>query len=627
MTAPTLSVRARQVEDHQRQLSGRTVLRAMVRWGWQAAPRQFVLSLVLFFASTICLMFFPVGLAIIVDAAIGRHAGQIGYGVAVLALSFTLNWLLTMRVITEGTALCDRTTMHVTAHIAALVNGAPGVEHFERPEYLNELDMIEQNRLQFGIWPRHALYVIQLAMYTVGVIVVLAVIYPPLALLPLCIIAPVVGERVALRMRERADRELAADRRFAARMFTVVTSESSARELRLFGAVGAMRDRHRRVVREIRRRSDGAALRGGALQLTGWLVFAAGFMAAVVLIVHRASRGEATLGQVVLVATLVLRAQTLIIPAAQGVERLLSAGRTARRILWLEEYARAGSGPRIPEAAGVCRTPTEDWPAARVPERLERGITLRGVRFGYAGSTAPVLDGVDLHLRAGSAVALIGENGAGKSTLIKLLTGMYEPDEGAILVDGVPLDAMDLAAWRARTSAVFQDFLRLELVARQSVGVGDLPRIDDAGALDAAVGRADAREVVRSLPQGLDTPLGRSFTGGSELSGGQWQRIALARGMMRDAPLLLVLDEPTASLDPVAEAELFERYVEAYRSAAERVGAITLLVSHRFSTVRMADQIVVLDGGRIVESGDHAALHAAGGRYAELYDLQAQSYR
>jgi ATP-binding cassette, subfamily B, bacterial len=195
-----------------------------------------------------------------------------------------------------------------------------------------------------------------------------------------------------------------------------------------------------------------------------------------------------------------------------------------------------------------------------------------------------------------------------------------------VLLDGVPLGDIDLAAWRERTAATFQDFVRFELLAGQTVGLGDLPRIDQVPALNQALHRADATMVTEALPDGLTTRLGRSFTGGQELSGGQWQRLALARGMMRDAPLLLILDEPTASLDAITEAALFERYLTA-RKLASRSGAITLLVSHRFSTVRMADLIVVLDHGRIAASGDHASLIRAGGVYAELYELQARAYR
>jgi ATP-binding cassette, subfamily B, bacterial len=277
-------------------------------------------------------------------------------------------------------------------------------------------------------------------------------------------------------------------------------------------------------------------------------------------------------------------------------------------------------------AAAADRAATGAAGRAPAPTALGSGLTLRNVSFGYPPDGPPVLETVDLHLPAGTAVALVGENGAGKTTLVKLLIGMYRPTAGEVLVDGVPLAGIDLAAWRERTSAAFQDFVRYELLAGQTVGLGDVPRIDHEPALGQALHRADAETMAAELPDGLATRLGRSFADGQDLSGGQWQRLALARGMMRDAPLLLILDEPTASLDALTEAALFERYLAA-RRLASRTGAITLLVSHRFSTVRMADLIVVLDRGRVAASGDHDTLVRAGGLYAELYEMQARSYR
>ena len=247
--------------------------------------------------------------------------------------------------------------------------------------------------------------------------------------------------------------------------------------------------------------------------------------------------------------------------------------------------------------------------------------------FTYPGTDRIVLQDVSVLLPAGSSVALVGENSAGKTTLIKLLTGMYRPTAGSIHIDDTPLDDVDLESWRQRTTAAFQDFVRFELLAGEAVGVGDLPRIGDEPAILAALERAHGADALDSLPDGLRTPLGRSLPDGRDLSGGQWQKVALGRAMMRDRPILLVLDEPTASLDAPTEAALFERYVGASRRSAERSGAVTLFVSHRFSTVRAADLIVVLHEGRVVEQGSHDDLIASGGRYAELFELQARSYR
>jgi ATP-binding cassette subfamily B protein len=282
-----------------------------------------------------------------------------------------------------------------------------------------------------------------------------------------------------------------------------------------------------------------------------------------------------------------------------------------RRLVWLEDYA---------------RTAHPGGGAAEAPERLTGGIRMEGVSFRYPGTDAVVLRDVDLELPAGSVVAIVGENGAGKSTLVKLLCRFYEPTEGRILVDGVDLARLPAEAWRARLAGAFQDFCRFELRAGDTVGLGDLERLEERPALETAVARAGAGEVVDRLPRGLDTQLGPTWDGGVDLSFGQWQRLALARGLMRDAPLLCVLDEPTAALDAEAEHALFERFAAAARADGAE-GRVTVLVSHRFSTVRMADRIVVLDGSRVADVGTHEELMGRGGLYAELYGIQARAYR
>jgi ATP-binding cassette subfamily B protein len=258
---------------------------------------------------------------------------------------------------------------------------------------------------------------------------------------------------------------------------------------------------------------------------------------------------------------------------------------------------------------------------------LQSGIQLDSIEFSYPESDRRVLSDVSLTLRAGSTVALVGENGAGKSTLVNLLARMYDPDGGRILVDGTDLRALDVREWRQQITAGFQDFVKFEFLAREAVGLGDIDRINDRKQIRAALDRADAGALVDNLPQGMDTQLGTRFAGGHELSGGQWQRIALARAFMRPEPLLLLLDEPTAALDPEAEQALFDRFAAAARTSSAETGGITVLVSHRFSTVRMADLIVVLERGRIVEVGGHEQLIAANGRYAELFEMQARAYR
>jgi ATP-binding cassette subfamily B protein len=282
----------------------------------------------------------------------------------------------------------------------------------------------------------------------------------------------------------------------------------------------------------------------------------------------------------------------------------------SRRLAWLEDYA--ASVAALGDLAA--------------PARLRRGIRFDHVSFAYPGTSRVVLDDVSVTLPAGAVVAIVGENGAGKTTLVKLLAKMYEPSSGSILLDDTPLGRVPAGEWRARLAGAFQDFFRFEFRAGHTVGLGDVGRLDDEPAVTAAVDRAGASDVVAHLTSGLDTQLGPTWPGGVEISFGQWQKLALARGFMREEPLLLVLDEPTAALDAETEHALFERYAAAVRGGGVG-GRITILVSHRFSTVRMADFIVVLDGARLVEVGTHEELMARNGQYSELYRIQAAAYR
>jgi ATP-binding cassette subfamily B protein len=238
-----------------------------------------------------------------------------------------------------------------------------------------------------------------------------------------------------------------------------------------------------------------------------------------------------------------------------------------------------------------------------------------------------VLEDVSLFIPAGTTLALVGENGAGKSTLVKLLCGMYAPSRGRILLDGIDLAEVDPSDWRERTATLFQDFYRFQFTLREGIGLGQVACLDDDAALDEAIRRAHAERVVAAVPGGLAGFIGHSYADGTELSGGQWQSIGRARCMMRRHPQLLVLDEPAAALDAAAEHALFERYASSAATAARERGGITVLVSHRFSTVLMADAIAVLRSGELAEHGTHRELLSQGGLYADLFQLQARAYR
>jgi ATP-binding cassette subfamily B protein len=258
--------------------------------------------------------------------------------------------------------------------------------------------------------------------------------------------------------------------------------------------------------------------------------------------------------------------------------------------------------------------------ALPAPRPIQRGFEFRNVSFRYPGSSRLVLNGLNFHLRPGERVALIGENGEGKTTIVKLLTRLYDPAEGQVLLDGVDLREYDLEDLYREIGVIFQDFMRYEMTARENIAVGRIELIDNLQLLQQSAQKSMADEVVGKLPAGLDQMLGRRFDGGVDLSGGEWQKVALARAYLRDAQVL-ILDEPTSALDARSEYEVFQRFAEL------TTGKMALFISHRFSTVRMADRIVVLEKGSIAEEGDHDALTQLGGRYAEMFELQAASYR
>jgi ATP-binding cassette subfamily B protein len=341
-----------------------------------------------------------------------------------------------------------------------------------------------------------------------------------------------------------------------------------------------------------------------------WAIFGLAYVGAVVFV---ASGLRAPAGQVLLVLAAGARLSAYIGATVGEIGFLRGFWMDgSRRLAWLEDYAASAAA-------------SADLP---VPVVLHRGIRFDHVSFAYPGTSRVVLDDVSVTLPAGAVVAIVGENGAGKTTLVKLLAKMYEPSSGSIFVDETPLARLSAEDWRARLAGAFQDFFRFEFRAAHAVGLGDVPKVDDQPTIVAAVERAGAGDVIARLTSGLDTQLGPTWPGGAELSFGQWQKLALARGFMREGPLLLILDEPTAALDAETEHALFERYAAAARAApGSGGGRITVLVSHRFSTVRMADLIVVLDGARLVEVGTHEELMAKGGQYSELYGIQAAAYR
>ena len=497
-------------------------------------------------------------------------------------------------------------------HLLSLDLTLPRVEHLEDAEYLDRYDLlrgdVEDLVKILWTWIRIAGATIQTVIATV----LLVGVHPILAVFPLGVVPVLVADAKASKIRDAGRKAGAEGTRLEQALHAVVTNPVKAKEAKVA-----------RAEEELDRQAAAAWARSTAFVvqsmvkshlLTGsaWLVFGAVQVLTAGWVGLRVTRGQAELGDVVLVITLGLQARGQLGTFVWNASRGMRTSIAFRRYRQLVELHAEKTKPLVDPAPP--------------PDRLVEGIRLEGVGFHYPGTDAESLRRVDLELPAGQTIAIVGENGAGKSTLVKLLCGLYEPSAGRITVDGVDLARVDPSAWRERVAALFQDFARLQFRAGDAIGVGDLSQREDRAALDHAVDRANARTTIDLLPDGYDTQLGRLFEGGVELSGGQWQRLALAQTMMRGQPLLLVLDEPASALDPFAEHDLFERYAQAATAVARAVGTVTVFVSHRFATVRMADRIVVMNKGSIVDVGTHEELMGRGGLYAELYEMQAAAY-
>ncbi|MFC0545784.1 ABC transporter ATP-binding protein [Kutzneria chonburiensis] len=562
-----------------------SLLRSL-RLGYRASPPLIVVAFVTTVAAAV-----PDALLAL---AFSLLATNIALSATLLAVLSIGSWLLATVSARANRRFADRAAIVMEEHVARLQSTVTTMEHHERPEIMDRISVLRDHADALSELYQElfaALGALARLAITVGL---LMAANPWFGLLGVVAVPAVLVSTLRANAERRAEEAGAQHDRLAKHLFELGTTPGPAKEIRVFGVQNKIVTLRREAWRKRHRPLARARWQTAGWQAAAHALFGLAFLAAIASTVHE----PPTL-------LLVLAAGGRLAQYVANTVQQTHFFRTiwldvSRRLAWLEDYAAA-------QTRNADREP---------PGRLEHGIRLEHVTFRYPGTDRKVLDDVSITLDAGTTVAVVGENGAGKSTLVKLLCRLYEPTGGRILVDGVDLATIDPARWRERVSGAFQDFFPFEYTAGESIGIGDLPRIDDPVALRTAVTRAGAGDAVPDLAR----QLGVTWANGVDLSHGQWQKVALARGFMRPDPLLLVLDEPTSALDAATEDALFERYADAGGHG------VTVLVSHRLATVRMADLILVLDGSHLVERGSHAELMAADGRYARLYRIQARAY-
>ncbi|MEV0623760.1 ABC transporter ATP-binding protein [Nonomuraea sp. NPDC050404] len=584
----------------------------VLRAAWSADRWGTALACVTLAAQVVIQVLFAYWLKLLIDAIAVRDGGATllaacGVVGSIAGASIFAYW--GSRVLA---GLSGRLRYWLNLRILEISGNMPTIELHETPEHLTQLEALRRQQYQLYQAVPRLIELLATAIRMVAMGVLLAGVHPALLALalfgiPALLASPWTGGLF------RAGQERAAEpARRAEHLLELTATAGAAKEIRLFRLAAELRARFHAEHRTIRRIHHRLQLRAAAIGVLSRCFFVIGYVGAVALVVSLAVGGHATIGDAVLTATLAGQVLSLVTGSAETLQLTMQSLVAAGRLVYLDDLSRSAHD--------------DVTPTAEPPQALKHGIRLKDVTYHYPGTDRPVLQGVDLLFPAGQTVAIVGDNGAGKSTLVKILAGLYRPTSGAVLFDGVAVADLDPAAFRRRLSACFQDHARFEFLVRETVGIGDLPNRTD-GAVERALNRAGAAGLLPGLPAGLGTQLGPRWPGGVDLSGGQWQKLSLARAMMRQDPLLLLLDEPASALDADTEHDLFRRWAAASRQAAARNGGVTVLVSHRLSTVRMADLVVVLDQGQVAEMGTHDALIRRDGLYAQLYRMQASSYR
>ncbi|MFK4085210.1 ABC transporter ATP-binding protein [Kribbella sp. NPDC020789] len=591
------------------------VITSILRLAWQADRRAALLAFALAGLQALTLASFGLWLKLVVDGFQTRSpemltAGTVG---SVVAVAATVS--LTYAGQRAQSRIRDHTRYLMNGQILSLVSAAPGLELHENPQHLDELSAFQREAHQLSQALPRMVELCTVVVQILTTVVLLVSVSPVFLSLPLFAVPSLLVSFTTSRVMRDSGRRAAGPARIAEHLVELTATPGGAKEVRLFRLQTEMLARFQQAHHQIRRLNGRAQVQVAGLSLAARLVFIAAYVASIALVVRQVVIGDATLGEAALTAVLAGQVLGLVSGSSEVLQLMIRSLVAAHRFVSLRDLFGHESEPGDSAA----------------PQRLRHGVSLRNVSYRYDGASRPALENIDLDLPAGSTIAIVGENGAGKSTLVKLLGGLYTPTSGSITIDGKDLASIDTASWQDRISAAFQDHARFELLVREAVALGYVEALRDNAGIDSkvldALDRAAATDVLSRLPSRLDTQLGSGWPAGVDLSGGQWQKLAIARAMMRPAPALLLLDEPSAALDPETEHRLFEAWTQVAHDLRERVGSVTVLISHRFSTVRMADRIVVLKHGTVAEQGTHEQLIRADGLYAELFNLQAAAYR
>ncbi|MCY1031448.1 ABC transporter ATP-binding protein [Corallococcus sp. BB11-1] len=611
MSSPEAKVQPQELVRRQGRLAALKNILPVLQMVWESGPRTVLGSLVLrVLAALVPVAVLVVARWIVDDVVASSAAGtgmtpQLWRWVAIEFGLAVLGAVLLRGIDYLGVVLRENYTRHISLKLMEQASRLD-LATYEDPSFYDRLERARVQATDRLVMVAAIARFLQLGLTTVSLCVGILVFSPWILLnIVVCLVPAAIGEAYFGAMVYALNFRHTPKRRELDYLRQLGASKESAKELKIFGLSSFLMRRYDSLSRELL--TDVVALSARALSGLSVLsvVGTFGYYGAYAFVVYKAARGELTVGELTFLAG-------AIAGANRSLQELSVTGAgIADQALYIRDMLAFFS-----LAPGIRSKPD----ALPVPRPIRRGLEFRDVTFTYPGRTQPTLQGVSFHIAPGERLALIGENGQGKTTLVKLMMRLYDPTGGQILLDGVDLRDYALEDLWHEVGVIFQDFARYEMTATHNIAVGRIDRSEDAELIAQAAQKSLANTVIEQLPLGYAQMLGRRFEGGVDLSGGEWQKIALARAYLRDAQML-VLDEPTAALDAKAEQDVFNRFGEL------SAGKMALLISHRFSTVRMADRILVLEGGRIVEEGPHDLLLAGGGRYATMYETQASRYR